>query len=253
MNEEFKQKLEKTNDYISLIFSQFEIWKTLNNDRKNIDVYNENHYFWIVILNTLKEAPLLELAKLLEKEKEYDLLSIDRLLKEIPESKEKTEVEEELENHKKIIKNLIKRRNKIGAHFELDYTLNPEKIRNEFPLNIEDIENILNSLEKLMGLLESAGSKRGAHYSYETIKTESRFHTKSLVKTLKEKYTEKETNSQKNSGLYTAQQIADKLQVNVMTIYRYIKSGKITAHKIGGEFRIKKEDFDKFLEKTRTN
>ena len=52
---------------------------------------------------------------------------------------------------------------------------------------------------------------------------------------------------------YTAQQIADKLQVNVMTIYRYIKSGKITAHKIGGEFRIKKEDFDKFLEKTKTN
>jgi len=46
---------------------------------------------------------------------------------------------------------------------------------------------------------------------------------------------------------YTAQELADKLRVNVMTIYRYIDGGKLKAYKLGKEFRIDKEEFDKFL------
>lgn len=44
----------------------------------------------------------------------------------------------------------------------------------------------------------------------------------------------------KKTDFYTAKEIADKLGFNVMTIYRYIKSGKLLAHKTGKEFRIKK-------------
>ena len=51
---------------------------------------------------------------------------------------------------------------------------------------------------------------------------------------------------------YTAQELADTLGVNIMTIYRYIKAGKLTAYKIGKEFRITKKDFDKFLLKVKT-
>jgi len=46
---------------------------------------------------------------------------------------------------------------------------------------------------------------------------------------------------------YTTDEVAEKLKVNVMTIYRYIKAGKLTAHKIGKEYRIKSEDFDSFV------
>ena len=46
---------------------------------------------------------------------------------------------------------------------------------------------------------------------------------------------------------YTAQDLAEKLLVNIMTIYRYIKSGKLVAYKIGKEFRIDKKEFNKFL------
>ena len=42
---------------------------------------------------------------------------------------------------------------------------------------------------------------------------------------------------------YMAQELANKLQVNVMTIYRYIKAGKLKAYKIGKEFRIDKKKF----------
>lgn len=51
---------------------------------------------------------------------------------------------------------------------------------------------------------------------------------------------------------YTAEELADKLRVNIMTIYRYIKAGRLKAHKLGKEFRITKEEFDRFLKKTST-
>jgi excisionase family DNA binding protein len=51
---------------------------------------------------------------------------------------------------------------------------------------------------------------------------------------------------------YTAQELADKLRVNIMTIYRYIKSGKLPAYKIGKEFRIEEKVFATFLNDAKT-
>ena len=55
------------------------------------------------------------------------------------------------------------------------------------------------------------------------------------------------------NDFYTAQELADKLRVNVMTIYRNInKYKKLKAHKIGKEFRIDKKEFEDFLNKVKT-
>ena len=51
---------------------------------------------------------------------------------------------------------------------------------------------------------------------------------------------------------YTAHELAEKLSLNVMTIYRYIKAGRLNAHKIGKEFRIAKDEFERFLKNTST-
>ena len=51
---------------------------------------------------------------------------------------------------------------------------------------------------------------------------------------------------------YLAEELAEKLRVNIMTIYRYIKAKKLKAYKIGKEFRIDKTEFNKFLEKVKT-
>ena len=56
----------------------------------------------------------------------------------------------------------------------------------------------------------------------------------------------------KEQDFYTAQDIADKFGVNIMTIYRYIKAKKIRAYKIGKEFRIDKVEFEEFLKKVST-
>ena len=50
---------------------------------------------------------------------------------------------------------------------------------------------------------------------------------------------------------YTANELADKLRVNIMTIYRYIKAGKLKSYKIGKEFRVDKKEFQRFLNKTK--
>ncbi|MCI5108321.1 MAG: helix-turn-helix domain-containing protein, partial [Candidatus Pacebacteria bacterium] len=55
----------------------------------------------------------------------------------------------------------------------------------------------------------------------------------------------------KEKEYYKAKDLADKLDVNIMTIYRYIKAGKLKAYKIGKEFRIEKKEFINFLNRTK--
>lgn len=55
-----------------------------------------------------------------------------------------------------------------------------------------------------------------------------------------------------NTEFYTPTEIAEKLRVNVMTIYRYIKDGKISAHKLGKELRIDVKEYERFLKSIKT-
>ncbi len=57
---------------------------------------------------------------------------------------------------------------------------------------------------------------------------------------------------QKEKEFYKAEEVADLLRVNIMTIYRYVKAGRLKAYKIGGEFRIDKEEYIRFLNSVKT-
>lgn len=50
---------------------------------------------------------------------------------------------------------------------------------------------------------------------------------------------------------YTAKELAEMLSVNIMTIYRYIKAKRLKAFKIGKEFRIKRSEFEQFINKAK--
>ncbi len=54
------------------------------------------------------------------------------------------------------------------------------------------------------------------------------------------------------NDFYLVEELANKLRVNPMTIYRYIKAGKLTAYKIGKEYRIDQKEFDTFLKQVST-
>lgn len=56
----------------------------------------------------------------------------------------------------------------------------------------------------------------------------------------------------KEKEFYKAEDLAELLEVNIMTIYRYIKAGRLKAYKLGREFRIEKIEFSKFLNSVKT-
>ncbi len=56
----------------------------------------------------------------------------------------------------------------------------------------------------------------------------------------------------KGEEWYRTETVAKMLDVNVMTIYRYLKAGKLVGYKIGKEYRIKKVDYEAFLESVKT-
>lgn len=57
---------------------------------------------------------------------------------------------------------------------------------------------------------------------------------------------------EKNKPFYKAEELAELLEVNIMTIYRYIKAGRLKAYKIGKEYRIDKDEFNRFLKQVST-
>jgi len=56
----------------------------------------------------------------------------------------------------------------------------------------------------------------------------------------------------KEKKFYRAEDLAELLEVNIMTIYRYIKAGRLKAYKIGRDFRIDKDEFQRFLKSVST-
>lgn len=51
-----------------------------------------------------------------------------------------------------------------------------------------------------------------------------------------------------DSGLLTIKEVADYLRMGLLTAYKMVKVGKIPAFKIGKQWRVKKEDLEKYIE-----
>ena len=51
----------------------------------------------------------------------------------------------------------------------------------------------------------------------------------------------------------TTEEVLDYLQVNLRTIYRLIKAGKIPAVRVGRQWRFRKHDIDTWLNSNRSN
>lgn len=49
---------------------------------------------------------------------------------------------------------------------------------------------------------------------------------------------------------YTIEEVSEMLKVAYMTVYRWIKAGKLEAIKAGKQYRISKTSLDKYLTKT---
>lgn len=53
--------------------------------------------------------------------------------------------------------------------------------------------------------------------------------------------------------LHTLEEITQNLKVSKITLYRYIKSGKLKAYKLGKEMRISDNEYKEFLKRMQFN
>lgn len=51
---------------------------------------------------------------------------------------------------------------------------------------------------------------------------------------------------------YTLQQIADRLQVNYRTVYRWVHEGRLPAYQVGQRWRVGESDLRAFMEARKT-
>jgi len=56
-----------------------------------------------------------------------------------------------------------------------------------------------------------------------------------------------------DNNLLTPKQVAEILQIHTLTIYNYIRQGKLDAIRLGRSYRITPEDLARFIEAHRTN
>lgn len=54
-----------------------------------------------------------------------------------------------------------------------------------------------------------------------------------------------------NNNLLTPEQVAGILQVHVLTVYSYIRQGKLDAIRLGRNYRIIPKDLERFIESNR--
>jgi len=54
-----------------------------------------------------------------------------------------------------------------------------------------------------------------------------------------------------NSNLLTPEQVAGILQVHILTIYSYIREGRLDAIRLGRSYRITHQDLEQFIESNR--
>ena len=59
----------------------------------------------------------------------------------------------------------------------------------------------------------------------------------------------KEITLEEEKRLLTISEVAEFLQMNSMTVYSWVKDGKIPAFKIGKVWRFRKTEIDKWLKK----
>ncbi len=56
-----------------------------------------------------------------------------------------------------------------------------------------------------------------------------------------------------NRQFFTPTEVAEELKLNLLTIYKYIRSGDLSAVRFGRTYRVSEEDLERFIEKNKVN
>lgn len=56
----------------------------------------------------------------------------------------------------------------------------------------------------------------------------------------------------KDDAVFSTKEVAEKFKVTYLTVFRWIKSGKLKAFKVGKQYRVKREDLEAFIEHSKS-
>jgi len=168
----------KFNDLVLQVMLQFYVWKHLQHSENN-SAYNARGYFWVTVITTLHQAFLLNLASFFDPDKR--VLSAVTFLDHLKDPSQKQTLLSLIHSpeYKDSINRLIKWRNNMLAHKNMDFVLNPEKLPSKFPITYEEMENLMKLLIKILDETKRVFNPRDAtNYSdyYKMIEDGCREH-----------------------------------------------------------------------------
>jgi hypothetical protein len=174
-NKDFNNYVKKIGNNVDNIYNAFYLWKNLQNAKYNT-IYNRYKYFWGITISSVQLNWLLGIPKLFEepKKEKNEVVSIPFLLKFIPEGEDKEKIKKEIDNQKPILKNFKKWRNKILAHQDKIVADNIKDFYKKYPIKGEQIEKLLSSIAKILGMIESITTNHSIIYSFSSFKEGSK-------------------------------------------------------------------------------
>jgi hypothetical protein len=186
-NKNFNNYIQKVNINVRNIYNAFYLWKNLQNTKYK-DIYNRYNYFWGITILSIQLNWLLGIPKLFEKSKrrKEEVISIPFLLEFIPEGEDKEKIKKEIIDQKPILKNLKEWRNKILAHQDRVVADDIEDFYKKFPVKGEQIEELLSSTAKILGMIKSTRTSQSFSYSYSLVKDMSKRNLDSIISKLKD-------------------------------------------------------------------
>jgi len=196
-NKEFDNYIAKVRNNISNIYNAFYLWKNLQKGEYN-EIYNKNKYFWGITLSSLQLNWLLGIAKLFEESKEeQEVISIPFLLKFIPDGESKEAIKRKIEEQESVLKNLWKWRCKILAHQDKVVAENIKDFYKKYPIKGANVENLLASIQNILGMIKSATVDHSESYDFRIFKEESERDAEQIIKQLQYFFQERKKHMEK--------------------------------------------------------
>ncbi len=186
-NKNFNNYIEKVNNNINSIYNAFYLWKNLQNVKYN-NIYNRYKYFWGITIVSLQFYYLFGIAKLFEesnKKWKKEVISIPFLLEFIPDEKDREKIKKEIDDQKPFLKNVKQWRNEILAHQNKHVAFNIKDFYKKYPVKGKQIEELLSSIAKILGMIKSTTTNHSTFYSYSLFKENSKRDLDGIISKLR--------------------------------------------------------------------
>ena len=166
------------------VWNQFYVMKTLMN-KEYEPLFNHNKYFWGAIQHSLGQSLLVDLAKFFEKSKK--VVSIYSVLAFSKDRGKKEKIEKELDENL-IVKNLKEWRDNIYMHTNKEVLFDFSTFSDAYPLKYGDLEELLTTIEDLIGSVVSGMEDTGHTYDFRNFKEQSQKDVEEIISILRQNF-----------------------------------------------------------------